>query len=359
MHNIVILGAGNIGLVITQLLIATKKYKVILVDKSFNSVVDKLDHLDAVELVRKDISCENELRSLLKVNIDAVVSCLPYFLNPLVAKLVRECNIHYFDLTEDVMVAKAVQEISKHATKAFIPQCGLAPGFIGIAAHNLAADFTTIETIKARVGALPVTPSNVLQYALTWSTDGLINEYGNPCLAIVNGRLVELQPLEGLESVVIDGTVYECFNTAGGLGTLTETYYGRVQNLTYKTIRYPNHCNIMRLLMNDLKLNDHRDILKTIIEAAIPRTLQDVVIIYVTVIGQKDGFRVEHSYLKKIYSKQIKNQKYTAIQVTTAAGLCAVMDKVLEHPGCYQGFIKQEEFNMEDILASPFGFCYE
>ena len=134
-----------------------------------------------------------------------------------------------------------------------------------------------------RVGALPTNISNALQYSLTWSTDGLINEYGNPCDAIENGKAVRLLPLEGLEEIKIDGLTYEAFNTSGGIGSLADTYHGKVKHFSYKTIRYPGHCEKIKFLMNDLKLNDDRDTLKRIFEHAIPKTFQDVVLVYVSV----------------------------------------------------------------------------
>ena len=69
------------------------------------------------------------------------------------------------------------------------------------------------------VGALPEFPTNALNYNLTWSTDGLINEYCNPCQAIHEGRISRCLPLEGLEWFSLDGVRYEAFNTSGGLGT--------------------------------------------------------------------------------------------------------------------------------------------
>src|SRR5690606_38815715 len=102
--------------------------------------------------------------------------------------------LHYFDLTEDTKVTAEVKRIAKDAKTAFVPQCGLAPGFISIAAHHLMKKFDSVETVKMRVGALPENTSNALKYSLTWSTDGLINEYGNPCYAIEHKRQVELRP---------------------------------------------------------------------------------------------------------------------------------------------------------------------
>src|SRR5271165_5222686 len=102
-----------------------------------------------------------------------------------------------------------VTKIAAGARTAFIPQCGLAPGFVTIVAADLASHFEELQDVRMRVGALPKFPSNALNYNLTWSTDGVINEYCEPCEAIVNGQLRETQPLEELEEFSLDGVLYE------------------------------------------------------------------------------------------------------------------------------------------------------
>ncbi len=111
-----------------------------------------------------------------------------------------------------------------------MPQCGLAPGFIGIVAHHLSKRFDVLHEIKMRVGALPAFPTNALKYNLTWSVDGLINEYCHPCDAIRDGERIEMLALEGMEHFSLDGVEYEAFNTSGGLGTLCDTLAGRVRS---------------------------------------------------------------------------------------------------------------------------------
>ena len=182
-----------------------------------------------------------------------------------------------------------MKELAADAGIAFIPQCGLAPGFVSIVAFDMAKRFEVLDSVKLRVGALPQYPSNALNYNLTWSTDGVINEYCEPCEAIVNGVRREVPPLEELEEFSLDGVTYEAFNTSGGLGTLCDTLEGKVRNLNYRTIRYPGHAAIMRALLNDLRLRDRRDVLKDILEHAVPTTLQDVVIIFVAVSGRNNG----------------------------------------------------------------------
>jgi saccharopine dehydrogenase-like NADP-dependent oxidoreductase len=361
MPNVLILGAGKIGALISGLLAEGGAYGVHLADVSgdaANAVVNahKLPNVHAHRLDAADASALDA--QLEKHPVDAVISSLPYYCNVAVAEAARRAGIHYFDLTEDVEVTRAVRRISEGAQQAFVPQCGLAPGFISIAANELIGHFDELRTVKLRVGALPQHPNNVLKYSLTWSTEGLINEYGNPCEAIVDGRRAEAAPLEGLEEIEIDGTLYEAFNTSGGLGSLGETYGSRVQNMDYKTMRYPGHCEQMRLLMNDLKLNHDRGTLKRILENAVPQTLQDVVVVYVAVTGKQDGELREENYVNKVYPQIIAGRLWSAIQVTTASGICAVVDLVLNGGGRHKGFVRQEDFRLLDVLQNRYGKHY-
>jgi saccharopine dehydrogenase-like NADP-dependent oxidoreductase len=128
--------------------------------------------------------------------------------------------------------------------------------------------------------------------------------------------------------------------------------------MDYKTIRYPGHCAQMRLLMNDLKLNHDRATLKRILENAVPQTLQDVVIVYVAVTGRQHGELREENYVSKIYPQMIAGRLWSAIQVTTAAGVTAVADLVLGRPGQFRGFVRQEDFRLTDVLDNRFGRHY-
>lgn len=361
MATILILGAGKIGSLIATFLGESKDYIVHVAD-----IMDRRqqqsppqDHPPSFTFVILDASDPQALDHYIRNHRpDAVVSSLPYYCNVTVAEVARKNHIHYFDLTEDVEVTERIEHISQGSDCAFVPQCGLAPGFISIAANDLMQHFDTLDTVKMRVGALPINPSNVLKYSLTWSTDGLINEYGNICYGIENGKKIALMPLEGYETIEVDGLLYEAFNTSGGLGTLADTYAGKVQTMNYKTLRYPGHCEKIHFLMYDLKLNAQREILKHILENAIPKTYQDVVLIYVSVVGRKFGELIEENYVKKIYPQTIAGRLWSAIQVTTAAGLCGVVDIVLTNPSRYQGFTKQECFPLSDFLANRFGKFY-
>ena len=358
MPTVLILGAGKIGSLIATFLAETSEYAVHLGDIESHAPTQVSHQLvgQGIKEAVLDATDPKELENYIQANHpDVVISSLPYYCNPTVAEVARRCDIHYFDLTEDIEVTNRIQEISVGSQRAFVPQCGLAPGFISIVANELMTHFDSLDTVKMRVGALPINPSNVLKYSLTWSTDGLINEYGNVCYGIEGGVKIPLLPLEGHETIEVDGLLYEAFNTSGGLGTLADTYTGKVQTMNYKTLRYPGHCEKIQFLMNDLKLNKQREILKHILENAIPKTLQDVVLIYVAVIGRKGGELMEENYVKKIYPQTISGKIWSAIQVTTAASLCSVVDLVFANPIQHQGFITQETFSLQSILSNRFG----
>ncbi len=324
MRDVVIIGAGHIGSTIAAFLSSTGDYNVIVADQSAQALA-ALGVLPRVEHKVVDVANGAALRALLKGKF-AVLSAAPYHLTFHVAEAAKVAGAHYLDLTEDVACTRKVKALAADATTAFIPQCGLAPGFISIVAADLAGHFDTLHDVRLRVGALPKYPSNALNYNLTWSTDGVINEYCEPCEAIVDGLPRQTRALEECEAFALDGVAYEAFNTSGGLGTLCETLGGRVRNLNYRTIRYPGHAAIMKALLNDLRLRDRRDLLKDILENAVPATLQDVVIVFVTVSGLKDGRLVQETYANKIYAREMGGRVVSAIQITTASAICAVLD---------------------------------
>jgi saccharopine dehydrogenase-like NADP-dependent oxidoreductase len=362
MGKICILGGGKIGSLIATLLVECGDFDVCLGDKDPQVVArlkTEIGH-ERCQVSVVDVQDVKVLGEFMEsVKPEGIISSLPYYGNAAVGEQARKCGAHYFDLTEDVEVTRSIREMSQGASSAFVPQCGLAPGFISIVAHELMTHFDTVDSVKMRVGALPVNPGNMLKYSLTWSTDGLINEYGNLCYGIENGREVVLLPLEGYETISIDGLLYEAFNTSGGLGTLADTYAGKVRTMNYKTLRYPGHCEKIHLLMNDLKLNDDRETLKRILEKGVPKTLQDVVLIYTSVTGMREGELFEENFVQKVYPRTIAGRLWSAIQVTTAAGLCSVVDLVFTDPRSYQGFVTQETFALSSILANRFGRFFQ
>jgi saccharopine dehydrogenase-like NADP-dependent oxidoreductase len=356
MRDVLVAGAGKIGSTIADFLAATGDYRVTVADRD-PARLDALGTGADVDRLVLDLADIAAVARALDGR-HAVLSAAPHTVTASVCEAAVRAGAHYLDLTEDVAVTRRAKALAVDARSAVVPQCGLAPGFVSIAAFDLARRFETLDAVRMRVGALPQFPSNALNYNLTWSTDGLVNAYIQPCEAIVDGVLREVPALEGLEEFGLDGVAYEAFNTSGGLGTLCETLAGRVRTLNYRTIRYPGHCAIMRALLNDLRLRDRREVLIDILENALPATLQDVVVVFVTVSGQREGRLMQDTFAVRIYARPVGGTMRSAIQITTAAGICAMLDLLTEGALPDRGFVRQEDVSLDRFLANRFGAMY-
>jgi saccharopine dehydrogenase-like NADP-dependent oxidoreductase len=358
MKDIVVLGAGKIGRMVIEFLSRCDDYRVRLGDASEAAVAVQRERRPKISAQVLDFEQAADLDRCLK-GAFAVLSCAPYHCNPLIAERAKAAGVHYLDLTEDVGATGAVIELAKDSKTAMIPQCGLAPGFITIIGMHLLQPLQNVSDLRLRVGALPRYPSNMLKYNLTWSTEGLINEYCNLCESMLNGELRLVQPLENLETITIDGVEYEAFNTSGGLGTLAKTLQGRVQNVNYKSLRYPGHNHLIKFLLNDLKMRDHRAALGEIFDRSLPTTFNDQIVIFVSATGQYRGRLTERTYARTVYHQKIDDENWSGIQITTAAAICAVVDLLSEGKLPQAGFVRQEQVPYEQFIQSRFGRYYE
>tara|TARA_B100000953_G_scaffold187976_1_gene154728 strand:- start:8164 stop:9225 length:1062 start_codon:yes stop_codon:yes gene_type:complete len=348
MKNILVLGLGKVGSLVGTLL--SSKFNVKGLDQSKPHYNYKL----SFDVIQGDVSDLKSMKSILK-DFDAVVSALPFFLNKNIAKLAHDLNLHYFDLTEDVETTKYIKKLSKTAKKIMAPQCGLAPGLIGIIGNDLAMQFDELRDIELRVGALPRYPNGQLAYSFTWSPHGVINEYLNDAEVIQNGVKKTVPSLDGFEYINIEGQEFEAFTTSGGLGTMCDTYEGKLDTLNYKTIRYPGHGKLMRFLMYELILKNDKSLLEKILSNAKPPVDDDVVYVYAVVEGWKKKKISRSEFFKAFYPIEIQGKKWRAISWTTAASLVAIIEMVANGKLPNKGFIKQEEISYNEFLKTNSG----
>ncbi|HLW15459.1 MAG TPA: saccharopine dehydrogenase C-terminal domain-containing protein [Flavobacteriaceae bacterium] len=348
--KIAVLGLGKVGSLVATLL--SSKYEVVGMDQSESKEEFPF------KVVVGDVSDDKSLREFLK-DKDAVVSCLPYFLNIKVAQTAVELGVHYFDLTEDVPTLHAIQEMAEESSSVLAPQCGLAPGFIGILGAGLYSQFSDIRSVKLRVGALPLHPMGQLGYSFTWSAEGVINEYLNDAEVIHNKERKMLSSLEDVESINLNGRPYEAFLTSGGLGTMCETLEGKVDTLNYKTIRYPGHRDGMKLFLYDLQMKNDRKLAKDILNNALPLVDDDIVLVYAAVEGKIDGQLRRKEFSESYRNVEIDGKDWRAISWTTACSISTVVDLVSEGKLKKKGFVKQEEIPYEQFIKSHFGSMYE
>ena len=181
-RTVTVLGAGHIGFAMALLLQQAGDYDIEVADR------DPVRLAQVAALGVPTLLCADDaaLQAAVQGRF-AVLNALPFHRAVVVATLCAQAGEHYFDQTEDVQSTQAIRALSSNARSVLMPQCGLAPGFIGIVGNDLARRFDALHTLRMRVGALPRYPQGALRYNLTWSTEGLINEYCNPCEALVDG----------------------------------------------------------------------------------------------------------------------------------------------------------------------------
>ncbi|MBL4796020.1 MAG: saccharopine dehydrogenase family protein [Oleispira sp.] len=387
MIKIIIIGAGKIGSTICQFLSGFNSpdfnadissdlnfgftLDLTLADNNSDCLLSSMTNENCRTLLL-DENCNFD--KLFKLNqFDAVINAGPYSLSIPIAEAALTQGLSYFDLTEDVQSCKKIQQLAKSCNdgQIFAPQCGLAPGFISILARSLYDQFEQLESVQLRVGALPQFPTNQMLYNLTWSTAGLVNEYCNKCQVIEQGEITYQTALESKEEFSLEGIKYEAFNTSGGLGTLTSTLKGKVEQLNYKTVRYPGHRDLMKFLLKDLKFQqpEKRCDLVQLLDQSIPMTTQDMVLIMVTVTGIIKPLADENNGLNKYQQltevRRIVHQSielpdqsatdYSAIQICTAASLCAVIELWMKNKLGRSGFICQESILLDQFYQTHYG----
>lgn len=290
---------------------------------------------------------------------EAVLSCLPYHLNIGVSTIAHELGLHYFDLTEDVPTTRHIRQLAETSRGIMAPQCGLAPGFVGIVAADLANQFDKVRTIRMRVGALPQHPTGLLGYAFNWSPEGVVNEYLNDCEVIEEGVHKNVSAMEWLETIFVDGIQLEAFTTSGGLGTMCETYAGRVENLDYKTMRYPGHVKLMNFFFHELLMRENRAEAGRILTHAKPPVEDDVVYVHVSAEGWTDQGLKRKEFVRAYYPVEINGKSRTAIAWTTSASVVGVIEMVRAGTLPQKGFLKQEDIPLAPYLATKTGHYYQ
>ncbi len=345
--RVAVLGLGRVGTLAATLLHETG-FEVTGFD--VHSPHDKVPF----RVAQKSVSSEKAARSLL-AGFDAVLSCLPYRLNLDIATAAHGLGLHYFDLTEDVPTTKAIREMSRTSKTVMTPQCGLAPGFVAIVGAHLAGQFDHLRSIRLRVGALPQHPTGLLGYAFNWSPEGVVNEYLNDCEVIEEGQHKWISSMEWIEQIYVNGIHLEAFTTSGGLGTMCETYLGRVENLDYKSMRYPGHVALMNFFFHELLMRDRRDLAGEILTHAKPPVDDDVVHFHVSAEGDIDGRLQRREFVRSFYPQEISGQVWTAIAWTTSASACAVIEMVSRGDLPDAGVLKQEHIPLEPFLQTRNG----
>ena len=289
-----------------------------------------------------------------------LLDCLPWHQSVRAARLAREHGLHYANLTENVKVSEAITELARGADTGFVLQTGLAPGFVNVLGHALFRTFCRehgverAESLRLRVGALPVRALPPHYYGFTWSTFGLATEYLEDSVVLRDGRRTTRPSLTEIATVRLGNLVLEEALTSGGAADLPAALGGRVSELDYKTLRHPGHWAWVRERIAGLPVgSDPIAGLEAALLAAVPHVEVDQVVIYAAVEGvDAAGARRRLDELLVVEPRRVGRHTLKAIQCTTAAGLAESARLLLA--GGSSGVVLQSRIDPATWLAGPF-----
>ena len=264
-----VLGAGQQGRAVAFDLLRDSDAEIILSDRDPDALEDVLSWLDdpRVDVEPIDAGNREEVQAVME-DADVTISALPYAYNLQLTADAISAGCHLIDLGGNNAIVQAQLEYDMEARQAgvtVIPDCGLAPGLAVYLAYDAAQRMTRVDTLKIRVGGLPQKPQGELEYMITFNIEGLLNEYSEPCVVLRSGQMMQVDPLTEMERINFPEPwgELEAFNTSGGLSTLPQSLGHKIENLDYKTIRFPGHAAKMRafydlgLFSREAKMTPH------------------------------------------------------------------------------------------------------
>jgi len=342
-----VIGAGRVG--------ASVAYRLRNLD--LDVTVWDIDEAALKNPLLKECTCVHIKGStgFVKREVDYIINCGPWHMNADLMRAAVNARAHYFDLSEDERSIQLAQDLARGHGEigvhtAIVPACGLAPGFVSIMANSMARRWHKVDTIKIYVGALPLAPPhNSIHHELTFSAEGLVNEYTKGIEVLSEGSVKRAKPLIGHENLNIGGVDFEAFTTAGGLGTLAQTWEGRADFAVYKTLRYRGHLAAVKGLIQ--LMPGQGDLIRAFRRLPRAQPGYDMVVAKIRVEGQW-GFDVWERTYTNAHTEELTVAKMTA------ASVCAMVQLHIDHKIPGRGFVPVESVSIDDFLATESGSVF-
>jgi len=142
------------------------------------------------------------------------------------------------------------------------------------------------------------------------------------------------------------------------LGTMCETFANRIENLDYKSLRYPGHASLMNFFFHELLMREDRSAAGKILTHAKPPVDDDVVFVHAAAEGWSQGRLGRKEFVRAYYPVEINGGARTAIAWTTAASVAALIEMARSGALPSQGFLKQETIPLDRFLETRTGRLY-
>jgi len=307
--RILVLGYGNIGSVIAADLAESMPSTEIVVSGRNRTKAEKV----ATVINKKNVSgVQLDARNYQKLvdtlkKFDLAIGALPGDLGYQSIKATIDAKVEMVDVSYMPENPFALDEDAIKAGVAIIPDCGVAPGLSNLLIGHVVSKLDRVESIRIMVGGLPEEPIPPLDYTITWSTEGLIDEYTRKAKIVENGKVLEVEALTGLEEINFPGVgKLEGFYT-DGLRTLLHTVKN-VKTMWEKTLRYPGHVDKIKLLKALGFFDEHpievenahlppRKVTVKLLEEKLQRPdVKDILVLKVEISGISRGSKTSYVY---------------------------------------------------------------
>lgn len=368
-YNIIIAGAGGIAEAVALLLNEWSELTptIFIGDRNLSKAQNvaqwiqegttKPSNIKAYHLPENGIS--DEMKAIFDQG-NIILDCLPGSQAPRIAQFAKEYELHYANLTEYVSETEKIMTLAKGAKTAFILQTGLAPGYIDLLAHGLFQQFcndfkvNTVDKLELKVGALTMHAVAPHFYGFTWSPVGVATEYLKDTIVLRNYIKTTLPSLSERATIIIEGIAYEEDLTSGGAADLPDALIGKVNSLSYKTLRFPGHYAwVEEQISNFEHSSDRIKQLQQKMESVIPHIEDDQIVLYAAVEGKDaEGVLRRREIAKRILPLKVGKNQLRAIQTTTAAPLAQAAQLLLE--GNYSGILLQSQIDPFLFLNGKF-----
>ncbi len=291
MADIIVLGAGHVGRLIARDL--TREHDVCVVDASGERLASVRDFARTLVLDARD---GEALRREMRTH-DIAVSALPGHLGFRAVRAAIDAGVSMVDISFMPEDPLSLHGDAVRAGVTVIPDAGVAPGLSNVLMGRMCSLLGQIDHGLIRVGGLPEEAKPPLFHAALWSPADLMEEYTRPARIVVNGEIVEVDPLEEIYPLEIPGLAPLEEFRSDGLRTLLYTVKAR--NLEERTIRYSGHLEMMRVL-RDLGFLEREHVEHTLnVLAPHLRRGAERDLLVMEVIGRRGDEEVQHFLLDR------------------------------------------------------------
>jgi len=359
--KILILGYGNIGSVIAADLAENMPSAEVVLAGRHGDKAEKVAagiNKENVTGIQLDANNYQELVDTMK-KFDLAVGALPGDLGYQSVKAAIDAKIDLVDVSYMPENPLTLNEDAAKAGVTIIPDCGVAPGLSNLLIGHTISKLDQVESIYVMVGGLPEKPVPPLGYTLTWSTEGLIDEYTRNARIVENGEVVEVEALTGVEEVDFPGVGrLEGFYT-DGLRTLLYTMKG-VKTMWEKTLRYPGHVEKIKLLkalgffdeqpieVGNVRLPPRKVTVKLFEKKLQRPEIRDILALKVEVGGVKAGAKAHYVYY--LLDRYDEKRGVTAMARTTGYPSSILAQLIAQKAIEERGVVPLEKLGVEEKI---------